>query len=90
MEYFCFVGGSSYLPNYRAVFDVTLRNLPAEGTFWTMQKEIRGLTAVSAGQVLAENVARESWPVAQEGMRARIVVKDFGTGHSARSGALAV
>ena len=43
-----------------AVSDVTLRDLPAEGTFLAMQKEIRGLTAVGAGQVLAENVARES------------------------------
>ena len=40
--------------------DVTLRDLPAEGTFLAMQKEIRGLTAVGAGQVLAENVAGES------------------------------
>ena len=45
-----------------AVSDVTLRDLPAEGTFLAMQKEIRGLTAVGAGQVLAENVARESGP----------------------------
>ena len=29
-----------------AVSDVTLRDLPAEGTFLAMQKEIRGLTAV--------------------------------------------
>ena len=43
-----------------AVSDVTLRDLPAEGTFLAMQKEIRGLTAVGAGQVLAENVAKES------------------------------
>ena len=81
-----------------AVFDVTLRDLPAEGTFLAMQKEIRGLTAVGAGQVLAENVARESgqriigtrWVTnekeeAQEGVRARIVAKDFASGQSARS-----
>ena len=78
--------------------DVTLRDLPAEGTFLAMQKEIRGLTAVGAGQVLAENVARESgqriigtrWVTnekeeAQEGVRARIVAKDFASGPSARS-----
>ena len=41
-----------------AVSDVTLRDLLAEGTFLAMQKEIRGLTAVGAGQVLAENVER--------------------------------
>ena len=35
------------------------KDLPAEGTFLAMQKEIRGLTAV-VDQVLAENVARES------------------------------
>ena len=29
-----------------AVSDVTLRDLPAEGTFLAMQKEIRGLTSV--------------------------------------------
>ena len=81
-----------------AVSDVTLRDLPAEGTFLAMQKEIRGLTAVGAGQVLAENVARESgqriigtrWVTnekeeAQEGVRARIVAKDFASGQSARS-----
>ena len=81
-----------------AVSDVTLRVLPAEGTFLAMQKEIRGLTAVGAGQVLAENVARESgqriistrWVTnekeeAQEGVRARIVAKDFASGQSARS-----
>ena len=67
--------------------DVTLRDLPAEGTFLAMQKDIRGLTAVGASQVLAEK-ARESgqriigtrWLVtnkkeeAQESVRARIVV----------------
>ena len=81
-----------------AVSDVTLRDLPAEGTFLAMQKEIRGLTAVGAGQVLAENVARESgqriigtrWVTnekeeAQEGVRTRIVAKDFASGQSARS-----
>ena len=81
-----------------AVSDVTLRDLPAEGTFLAMQKEIRGLTTVGAGQVLAENVARESgqriigtrWVTnekeeAQEGVRARIVAKDFASGQSARS-----
>ena len=81
-----------------AVSDVTLRDLPAEGTFLAMQKETRGLTAVGAGQVLAENVARESgqriigtrWVTnekeeAQEGVRARIVAKDFASGQSARS-----
>ena len=44
-----------------AVSDVTLRDLPAEGTFLAMQKEIRGLTAVGAGQVLAEKW-RGEWP----------------------------
>ena len=81
-----------------AVSDVTLRDLRAEGTFLAMQKEIRGLTAVGVGQVLAENVARESgqriigtrWVTnekeeAQEGVRARIVAKDFASGQSARS-----
>ena len=33
-----------------AVSDVTLRDLPAEGTFLAMQKEIRGLTAVPEHQ----------------------------------------
>ena len=63
-----------------------------------LAKEIRGLTALGAGQVLAENVARESgqriigtrWVTnekeeAQEGVRARIVAKDFASGQSARS-----
>ena len=81
-----------------AVSDVTLRDLPAEGTFLAMQKEIRGLTAVGAGQVLTEAWARESgqriigtrWVTnekeeAQEGVRARIVAKDFASGQSARS-----
>ena len=58
--------------------------------FLAMQKEIHGLTAVGAGQVLAENVARERWVTnekeeAQEGVRARIVAKDFASGQSARS-----
>ena len=74
------------------------KDLPAEGTFLAMQKEIRGLTAVGVDQVLAENVARESgqhiigtrWVTnekeeAQEGVRARIVAKDFASGQSARS-----
>ena len=72
-----------------AVSDVTLRDLLAEGTFLAMQKEIRGLTAVVQVRFLPR-MWRE-WPAhhwhtrwvtnekekAQEGLRARIVAKDF-------------
>ena len=63
--------------------DVTLRDLPAEGTFLAMQKEIRGLTAVGAGQVLAASasLAQGGLPTRKRKLRkvwrARIVAKDF-------------
>eukprot|EP00435_Cladocopium_sp_Y103_P066712 s490_g29.t1 len=86
-----------------AVSDATLRDLPAEGIFLAMQKEIRGLTSIGAGQVLSEQAARESgqriigtqWVTnekeeAQEGVRARIVAKDFASGQSARSRSMGI
>ena len=70
--------------------DVTLRDLPAEGTFLAMQKEIRGLTAVGAGQVLAASasLAQGGLPTRKRKLRkvcAPESLPKISSGQSARS-----